>query len=281
MTKGFKIVPARVKVRDKYYFIIVGFVGSVVAIILGIYIIATFGKILKINVSLEQLYKRIDSYRRGMQNYPSPEREVFLMEQKRGLESILANIREYPVFWDKIIDIDVETTSPLKFKEELFRTKNTLQRQADKNGVILSKDIGFSTWEKKLPQPSQIEDLYKALEVVIEVSEIAINSYVEEVEEIQVSNFVEMLYSDSGSKQKYYEREIRMRLRGKCSEFVQFLYGINTSRILLHVKDMRVYNIHSSGVTAGRDESNSSKKNSKDTLDPLLVGEFTIINTCL
>ena len=281
MGSSFKIIPNVTRRHNRYYFIIAGFFGLVITLILAVYIIITFGKILTINVSLERSYDRFDTYKRGLQNYPSDDREDFLMNQNKGLESILTQLREYPIFWDKIINIDIATTSPLKFKEELFRIKRTLQKRAEGSGVILSKDIGFSTWEKKLPQPSQLEDLFQALEIVREVSTIAIDSHVHEIEDIYVSEIARIPYTNIDQQQTYYERELRIRLNGKCSNLIQFLYGVHISKILLYVKDMRIYNIHASEKSEGSIHIKSSQKSASDPLDPSLIGEFTIVNTCL
>ena len=266
---------------DKTYFIIAGVIGLLVSVFLIVSIIITFGKILKVDALLHDHSERFSIYQIGRRNYPSGEREDFLHEQRKGLGTILARLREYPFFWERVVRKDLSAVAPLKFKEELFRVKNDLRMRAQKNDVILYDDIGFYQWERELPPHSKLEDLFQALEVSKAIEEVAIDARVNEIEGIIISDVSERQYAIDDGDAVYFEREIRIRLRGTFASLVTFVYNINMSELLLNVRHMKINRLESELKKRKREERETDKDKIEDREAEILAAECTIVNTCL
>ncbi|MBU1863516.1 MAG: Amuc_1100 family pilus-like protein [Candidatus Omnitrophica bacterium] len=268
------------KKSERYLNIIKG-VGVFIILFLIVYVLYAFGNILKVDAALEQFYKQFKAYKTGVHNYPSLERRAFLDEQKRGLEAILTRLREYPIFWDRIIKKDVSSMSPLQFKEELFRVKKELKQKAKDKNTVLCHDIGFERWEKKLPEQSELEGLFQALEIVREIGTIAINANINEIEKIMIFPTVEKPYQQNAHSRTNYERDVKIYLNGASLNIVDFLYKVHMSKLLLNIQTMKIYRAAPDTDTIKGTASSDVDKMVKSDSGELLTAIFTIVNTSL
>jgi len=261
--------------KNQRYFFVVGVGGFLFIVGLIGYMVFLFSGIISIDKEIKEYQERFSMYENATKNYPSPEREAFLSETEKKLTAILEPLRNEPLFRDKIVTKDISSASPLKFKEELFSVKKSLEHKAQKEKVIIPNDFGFYTWEQQLPKEAELEQLFRSLKVVKVISVMAISSRVSEIESVDLSDVVSHFYNGQEEGEHYLAQDIRLRMRGDFEQLVQFLYEINSSPLLLNVKQVRIF-------TNSKDEErrrSRQKKREKKEPEAALISEIIIVNT--
>ncbi len=278
----FKKAFLSVREVEKKFFTIAGCVGIAGILLMCVFCFSLMRNIAGLDETLRELQAQCALYQDGGRNYPSEERNTYLVRQDKGLQSILSQLREFPLFWEKMIKKDVAAIAPLQFKESLFRIKKALAKKAKKYKVELCDDVGFRVWEKKIPKSTHLEDLFQSLEVVEHVAEAAITAQVEAIEEIAVPRIAVIQNGVNVEGAAYYEREVTLRLKGSAESIMFFLRKIHASRLLLRIKKMKVSNPFLINAPPVRERSQlQRKKEAPQQEDGYLFAECTIVHTVL
>ena len=231
--------------KDRRFFLLGGAFYLVIVLLLFVLIVLWAAKSIVLSADLSDPYKAFNAYTKGIKNYPSPEREAYLMDEKKRIDEILAELREYPLFYNGIISNEMDSLSVLKFKEKLFAVKTLLRNSAYKHDITLPADIGFSHWTKSLPPKHKIPDLLNALELVNKIIKKAILTELRYIDKVEVSDIVEVPFTIDNGKNIMYRRNVYLEFRAISANalaFLEQLWDMPELIIIENLKIERVFN---------------------------------------
>lgn len=257
---------------------IVGILGAIICCAI---IAIIFSKIIRLNAELDETIKHFSMYAQGRRNYPTEERKEFLQKQRNELQNIIDDLSKYELAWKKNIEPFVHIDSPLKFKELLFQTKKTLRQKASQKNILLSDDIGFYEWERKLPPQEKIDELGQALTIVEKLINDAIDISVDKVASVSFEP-LKKVYVSELEDSFFYERAFYITITGKYDVIYNYLARTQTGEKVLFVDSCRLYNAVTQN-TSHLKERSREEIGKELTLEgnPTLTAEIVFVNEIL
>jgi hypothetical protein len=228
-----KLIPPGAQYKKS--FILCGGGAILLAMILLAVAVALFSRSVILDAALEAPYQRFELYRTGSVNFPSAERKTFLSEQEQSVSHVLSEVKESSLFFDTIKESKGETISPLKFKEELFLVKSTLNDRAREKHIAIPRDFGFSEWEKKIPPAHKLADLFQALDTAREIGLLAIDSSVVSVDALSVFELEDAYLDADDEHTKYLKRRIALDVTGDYGAIMGFMRNLFVSDLFFVV----------------------------------------------
>lgn len=168
----------------------------VVIVLVGILLYTAFLSVINLqksfslNRELNIKIKSLEHFTKGMPFIPSSEMVENLAKEKKSLEKM--DNEFISAFSKPYLGLKLEA-DPLKFKEDLFQTQNSIRQLALKAGFGLPDSLGFSKYETEIPTNIDVPVLKKQLIIVEELIKIMINSKVSSLKSIEIQKSVSKL----------------------------------------------------------------------------------------
>lgn len=117
---------------------------------------------------------------------------------------------------------------PLKFKEELYKAQTRLKQDGSSINFQFPPSLGFARYEREIPSTSELLIGVKQLDIIQQICGLMIRSKVPEVTAIE---FEEAKDVASGGDTAYKELPVRIVLKCRNENLMNFLYGLSVSDI--------------------------------------------------
>lgn len=189
--------------------------------------------------------------------YPlTKEAVIFLADEHNRLKNIYSRYRmalESPLN-EEVSKAEIE---PLQFKERLIQTQKKLREDANLHKLTLPESLGFSEYETKLIELSEIPSLIKKLKVLEEIIYIAWSSGVDNVYEVNFNpgeknksgagltqagkskkGIVPELDLAKKEKDVYFDIPVFLRLGCSSQKLLNFLYRLRLSQFNFAVDNL-------------------------------------------
>ena len=190
-----------------------------------------------LRAAIEQKKQELKSYKNEGLGYLSGEK-FKLEKQLKYLQSADTDLSGL-LFSKPVSKMAKEAGDPLKFKEELYKVQNKLKEEGSSINFQFPFWLGFDRYEHDIPSSADIPSRVKQLDIVKEIGNIALASKVPEISGIEFLE-VKRILGDDNKEILYLEFPVKVVLKCKNDNLVNFLYKLSVSDIPFRIESFKI-----------------------------------------